>query len=75
MLTMLEAHHAGDESTVEKILTEYREQRHRRRSTNKSVLPPEERPDQTEKSKRRRLLKANRYQDHSYIFPQVSGGS
>jgi len=73
MLTMLQARYDGDESTVHKILTEYREQRCRRRSTSKSVLPKEKRPDQTEhKPKRRRILTANRYEDYCYIFPQVS---
>jgi hypothetical protein len=73
MLTMLQARYAGDESTVHKILTEYREQRCRRRSITKSVRPAGKRPDQTDnKSKRRRLLTANRYEDYCYIFPQVS---
>jgi hypothetical protein len=70
---MLQARYDGDESTVHKILTEYREQRCRGRSTIRSVLNKEKRRDQTEhKSKRRRILKANRYEDYCYTFPKVS---
>jgi hypothetical protein len=73
MLAMLQARSSGDESTVRKILTEYREQRCRRRSTSKNVLPQEKLPDQMEqKQKRRRILTANRYDDFCYVFPQVS---
>jgi hypothetical protein len=70
MLTMIEARNAGDEATVHRILTEYREQRCKRRS--KSALPAATRSQHTEhKAKRRRLLTANRYQDYCYVFPQV----
>jgi hypothetical protein len=66
MLSMLQARNAGDEATVHRILTEYREQRCRRRP--KSAL----RSEQTEpKAKRRRFLTANRYDDYCYTFPQV----
>ncbi|XP_021915432.1 uncharacterized protein LOC110827771 isoform X2 [Zootermopsis nevadensis] len=69
MLRMLEARNAGDEATIHAILTEYREQRCKRRP--KSTLPPGSRPEQTEqKTKRRRLSTANRHQDYCYVFPQ-----
>jgi len=71
MLTMLQARHAGDEGTVHRILTEYRELRCRRRP--RSALPSENRPEQGErKEKRRKCLPATRYEEYCCLFPQVS---
>lgn len=73
MLTMLQARRAGDETTVHRILTDYREQRCRRRP--KSDVPPATHTDKTEhKAKRRRSLTENRHEDYCYTSPQVSEG-
>jgi 2-C-methyl-D-erythritol 4-phosphate cytidylyltransferase len=71
MLIMLQARRAGDETTVHRVLTEYREQRCRRRP--KSDVPPATDTEKTEhKAKRRRSVTANRHEDYCYMFPQVS---
>jgi hypothetical protein len=71
MLAMLQARYAGDESTVHRIVTEYREQRCRRRP--KSEVPLETHAEATEhKAKRRRSLTPSRHEGYCCIFPQVS---
>jgi hypothetical protein len=71
MLAMLQARYGGDEATVHRILTEYREQRCRRRP--KSDAPLETHAETTEhKTKRRRSLAASGHEDYCCIFPQVS---
>jgi hypothetical protein len=73
MLAMLQARYAGDEPTVHRILTEYREQRCRRRP--KSDTPLEAHPETTEhKAKRRRSVTASWQEDYCRVFPQVSQG-
>lgn len=73
MLIMLQARRAGDETTVHRILTDYREQRCRRRPKND--VPPATHPGKTEhKAKRRRSLTENRHEDYRYTSPQVSEG-
>jgi hypothetical protein len=69
---MLQARYSGDETTVHRILTEYREHRCRRRP--RTDVQPENLPgktEQTTKRRRRRSLTASR-QDEGYCgFPQV----
>ncbi|PNF19007.1 hypothetical protein B7P43_G12393 [Cryptotermes secundus] len=73
MLIMLQARSAGDETTVHRILTDYREQRCRRRPRND--VPPATHPGKTEhKAKRRRSLTENRHEDYRCTSPQTGSG-
>ncbi|KAJ4451290.1 hypothetical protein ANN_02751, partial [Periplaneta americana] len=74
LVTMLDARQKGDEDTVRKILSEYKEQRCRKRTKNISL--PMKRPMEVErKGKRRKLLPTNKFENYRSIMPHASTDS